>query len=235
LGRLSLTNVMIKVPATAAGVPAIEELTALGVNVNVTLLFSVGRYEQVIEAYLRGLERRARLGEPLDALASVASFFVSRIDVKADDLLDPDSPLRGEVAIANAHRAYGRYLERFAGERWEALRRQGASPQRPLWASTGTKDPAYSDVLYVERLIAPGVINTMPEKTLRSFADHGDVGHALDADLAEVDRALAQAADAGLDLSELTAELEREGVQSFRDSYAQLLGCIDSKLSAMAA
>jgi transaldolase len=234
-GRLKLPNVLIKVPATAAGVPAIEELTARGVNVNVTLLFSVDRYEQVIEAYLRGLERRARLGQPLDALASVASFFVSRVDAKADEFLEPSSPLRGEVAIANAHRAYGRYLEQFAGERWEALRRQGASPQRPLWASTGTKDPAYSDVLYVERLIAPGVINTMPEKTLRAFANHGDVGRALDADLAEVKRVLAQAAEAGLDLPELTAELEREGVQSFCDSYDQLLRCIESKLAAMAA
>jgi transaldolase len=234
-GRLSLPNVMIKVPATAAGVPAIEELTARGVNVNVTLLFAVERYEQVIEAYVRGLERRARLGEHLGALSSVASFFVSRVDAKADAHLEPDSPLRGEIAIANAHRAYGRYLERFAGERWEALRRQDASPQRPLWASTGTKDPSYSDVLYVERLIAAGVINTMPEKTLMAFADHGDVGHALDADLAEVERVLAQAAEAGLDLPELTAELEREGVQSFCESYDQLLRCIESKLTAIAA
>ncbi len=234
-GRLGLPNVMIKVPATAAGVPAIEELTARGVNVNVTLLFAVERYEQVIEAYLRGLERRARLGEHVRPISSVASFFVSRVDAKADARLEHDSPLRGKVAIANAHRAYGRYLERFAGERWEALRRHDSLPQRPLWASTGTKDPSYSDVLYVERLIAPGVINTMPEKTLRAFADHGDVGHALDADLAEVDRVLAQAAEAGLDLPELTAELEREGVQSFCDSYDQLLRCIESKLTAIAA
>jgi transaldolase len=233
--RLSLPNVMIKVPATAAGVPAIEELTARGVNVNVTLLFSLERYDQVIEAYLRGLERRAQHDERPDAPCSVASFFVSRVDAKVDARLEPDSPLRGEIAIANAHRAYGRYLERFAGERWEALRRQGASPQRPLWASTGTKDPAFSDVRYVERLIAPGVINTMPEKTLRAFADHGDIGHALDADLAEVERILAQAAQTGLDVPQLTAELEREGVQSFCDSYHQLLGCIESKLTAIAA
>jgi transaldolase len=234
-GRLDLPNTMIKVPATEAGAPAIEELTARGVNVNVTLLFSVDRYEQVIEAYLRGLERRARLGEPLSGIASVASFFVSRVDAKADARLEPDSPLRGEVAIANAHRAYGRYLERFAGERWEALSRQGAAPQRPLWASTGTKDPAYSDVLYVERLIAPGVINTMPEKTLRAFSDHGDLGHALDTDLTEAERVLAEAAEAGLDVPELTAELEREGVQSFCDSYNELLGCIESKLTTVAA
>ena len=233
-GRLDLPNVMIKVPATAAGAPAIEELTARGVNVNVTLLFSVDRYEQVIEAYLRGLERRVRLGEPINRIASVASFFVSRVDAKADAGLEPDSPLRGEVAIANAHRAYGRYMERFAGGRWKALRSQGALTQRPLWASTGTKDPAYSDVLYVERLIAPGVINTMPEKTLRAFADHGDVGHALDTDLTEAERVLAQAAEAGLDLAAITTELEREGVRSFCDSYHQLLGCIESKLTSVA-
>ena len=141
-------------PRRCAGVVAIEELTARGVNVNVTLLFAVARYEEVIEAYLRGLERRVVAGLPVRAIASVASFFVSRIDGKADSRLGADSALRGRVAIANAHRAYARYLARFAGARWEALRARGARPQRPLWASTGTKDPSYSDVLYVERLIA---------------------------------------------------------------------------------
>ena len=181
--RLDLPNVLIKVPATEAGVDAIEALTARGVNVNVTLLFSVERYEQVIEAYLRGLEHRVAAGKPVDEITSVASFFVSRIDTKADAVLAPNSPARGRVAIANAQHAYGRYLARFAGERWSRLRQHGARPQRPLWASTGTKDPSYSDVLYVERLIAPGVINTMPEKTLRAFADHGNVGRSLDSDL----------------------------------------------------
>ena len=232
--RLDLPNVMIKVPATESGVPAIEELTADGVNVNVTLLFSVERYEQVMEAYLRGLERRAHAGERVDGISSVASFFVSRVDAKADALLPPDSPLRGEVAIANAHRAYGRYLERFAGERWDALRAQGARQQRPLWASTGTKDPAYSDVLYVERLIAPGVVNTMPEQTLRAFADHGNVGRALDTNLGEAERVLAEAAKAGLVLDRITATLEREGVRSFCSSYNELLACIGSKLPALA-
>jgi transaldolase len=171
-GRLGLPNVMIKVPATAAGVPAIEELTARGVNVNVTLLFSVERYEQVIDAYLTGLERRAAAGEPPAGVASVASFFVSRVDTEADARLPANSPLRGKIAVANAHRAYGRYLARFSGRRWEALRRQGAAPQRPLWASTGTKDPHYSDVLYVEELIAPGVINTMPQQTHQACSPH---------------------------------------------------------------
>jgi transaldolase len=231
--RLDLPNVMIKVPATEAGVPAIEQLTAEGVNVNVTLLFSVERYEQVMEAYLSGLERRAEARQPIDGISSVASFFVSRVDAKVDAVLPTESPLRGEVAIANAHRAYGRYLQRFAGERWDALRALGARPQRPLWASTGTKDPAYSDVLYVERLIAPGVVNTMPEQTLRAFADHGNVGRALDTDLGEAERVLGDFAAAGLDLDGITATLEREGVRSFCNSYNELLACIDSKLPAL--
>ena len=171
---------MIKVPATEAGVPAIEELTARGINVNVTLLFSVARYEQVIDAYLTGLERRVSRGDPIDAIASVASFFVSRVDAKTDALLATGSDLRGRVAIANARLAYARYRDRFSDPRWLALREAGARPQRPLWASTATKDPAYSDVLYVEELIAPDVINTMPEATLRAFADHGDAGRAFD-------------------------------------------------------
>jgi transaldolase len=232
--RLARRNVMIKVPATAAGVPAIEELTARGVNVNVTLPFSVDRYEQVIDAYLRGLERRAAAGEPLGQIASVASFFVSRVDTKADAQLPPESPLRGQIAIANARRAHGRYLKRFGDRRWRALEAAGARPQRPLWASTGTKDPAYSDVLYVERLIAPGVVNTMPAKTLLAFADHGNVGRALDSDLSEGERLLSQAREAGLDLAHITGELEREGVQAFCDSYRELLDCIDSKLRAVA-
>lgn len=232
--RLALPNVMIKVPATAAGVPAIEELTARGVNVNVTLLFSVERYEQVINAYLAGLERRAAAGEPLAGVASVASFFVSRVDAEADVRLPVDSPLRGKVAVANAHRAYDRYLARFSGPRWEALRRRGAAPQRPLWASTGTKDPRYSDVLYVEELIAPGVINTMPEQTLRAFADHGTVKRVLDSDIITRQRILADAADAGLDLAAITAQLERAGVSAFWDSYRQLLDCIQSKLAVLA-
>jgi transaldolase len=233
--RIDRANVMIKVPATSAGVPAIEELTARGINVNVTLLFSVERYEQVIDAYLTGLERRAKLGGSLERIASVASFFVSRVDAKADPQLPGDSPLRGRLAIANAHNAYGRYLERFAGPRWERLLTVGARAQRPLWASTGTKDPTYSDVLYVEELIAPGVINTMPEQTLSAFAEHGDIGRALDTNLVEVERTLRAAEEAGIDLAKLTAELEREGVESFCASYRQLLACIESKLKTLAA
>jgi transaldolase len=223
--RLDRPNVMIKVPATTAGIGAIEELTARGVNVNVTLLFAIERYEAVMDAYLRGLERRLHAGEPIGAIASVASFFVSRVDAKADAQLPADSDLRGRLAIANAQLAYSRYLARFNDERWSALAAAGAGTQRPLWASTGTKDPSYSDVLYVEELIAPDVINTMPEATLRAFADHGDPTRGLDPSGA--DAVLRQARDAGIDLDAITGNLEREGVQSFCTSYRELLECIE--------
>jgi transaldolase len=228
--RIARPNAMIKVPATEAGIPAIEELTACGVNVNVTLLFSTARYEHVIDAYIAGLEQRAASGEAVDGIASVASFFVSRVDSKVDALLPAGSELRGRVAIANAHRAYARYSERFADERWLRLAELGARPQRPLWASTGTKDPAYSDVLYVEELIAPQVINTMPEATLRAFADHGNVGRVIDTNTRAADETLTAARDQGVDLDTVTAQLEREGVSSFCDSYHELLDCIETKV-----
>jgi transaldolase len=227
--RLDLPNVLIKVPATAAGVTAIEDLTAAGVNVNVTLLFSLGRYEEVIEAYERGLERRVAAGSPVDRIRSVASFFVSRVDAKADAVLSAGSPLRGEVAIANARLAYARYEERFGSERWQRLAEAGANEQRPLWASTGTKDPAYSDVHYVERLIAPNVISTMPEATLRAFAQHGEVPPPGGAEPRAPKEVLDAAAHEGVDLEAITHELEREGVEAFCDSYRELLGRIESK------
>jgi transaldolase len=226
-------NVMIKVPATAAGPAAIEELTARGVNVNVTLLFSVERYEQAIEAYLRGLEHRLDAGLAIEDIASVASFFVSRVDAKAASGLASDSPLRGRVAIANAQLAYARYRERFSGARWERLERGGARPQRPLWASTGTKDPALSDVLYVESLIAPGVVNTMPAKTLEAFADHGEATSTLGGDAAEARRVIEKARAEGIDLEAITAALERDGVDAFCDSYRELLGFVESRLRAV--
>jgi transaldolase len=233
--RLAQPNVMIKVPGTVAGLLAIEELTRRGVNVNVTLLFSIERYERVIDAYLRGLLARAREGEPVDQVVSVASFFLSRIDTKADAQLAPSSPARGQVALASARVAYQRCQAKFAGAGWDHLRDLGARPQKPLWASTGTKDPAYSDVLYVSELIGPGVINTMPEHTLRAFGDHGVVARTLDADPGAAERMLAAAAEAGLDLAAITAQLEREGVRSFCDSYHQLLGCIERKVATMDA
>jgi transaldolase len=226
--RLARPNVMIKVPATDAGIPAIEELIARGVNVNITLLFSLARYEQVIDAYLAGLERRVAAGQPVDAIASVASFFVSRVDAKADARLPVGSELRGRLAIANARCAYGRYRERFADRRWSALRDAGARSQRPLWASTGTKDPAYSDVLYVQELIAPDVINTMPEKTLHAFADRGDATRDFTESIAASAETIRRIGHAGVDLAAITAELEREGVRSFCDSYHDVLRCVES-------
>jgi transaldolase len=225
---------MIKVPGTEAGLSAIEELTRQGVNVNVTLLFSIQRYEQVIDAYLRGLRARADAGQPIESITSVASFFLSRIDSKVDPQLPDDSPLRGQVAIASARVAYQRYLTKFAGPAWEALEQAGARRQRPLWASTGTKNPAYSDVLYVSELVGPDVVNTMPDHTLHAFADHGQVSRTLDADSEAARQALADAALAEVDLAAVTAELEREGVQAFCDSYHQLLDCIQSKLGTLA-
>jgi transaldolase len=232
--RLDRPNVMIKVPGTEAGLGAIEELTRRGVNINVTLLFSIERYEQVIDAYLRGLSSRLHAGESLDSIRSVASFFLSRIDTKVDAQLPDDSPVRGRVALASARVAYQRYLAKFAGPDWERLEQAGATRQRPLWASTGTKNPDYSDLLYVSELIGPDVVNTMPEKTLRAFADHGHVNRTLDADPDAAERVLGEARAAGIDLEAITGELEREGVGSFCESYRELLGCIESKLTAVA-
>jgi transaldolase len=231
--RLGEPNVMIKVPGTEAGLPAIEELTRRGVNVNITLLFSVERYEQVIDAYVRGLAARAEAGEPLGSIASVASFFLSRIDTKVDAQLAEDSPLRGATALASARSAYQRYLEKFSSGEWERLEQAGARRQRPLWASTGTKNPDYSDVLYIEQLIGPDVVSTMPEATLRAFADHGRVSGTLAADVPAAQEALAGVVAAGVDLVTVTSELEREGVRSFCDSYRQLLGCIESKVDVV--
>jgi transaldolase len=231
--RLAEPNVMIKVPATEAGLVAIEELTRLGVNVNVTLLFAVERYEQVIEAYLRGLAARAGEGRSVAGIASVASFFVSRIDSKVDPLLPPASLLRGRVAVANARLAYRSFETAFSGPAWEAFKELGAHPQRPLWASTGTKDQLYSDVLYVSELIGPDVINTMPEATLLAFADHGIVARTVDAEAGQPVEVLGAAARARVDMQQITAELERDGVRAFCASYDELLRCIDEKLQAL--
>jgi len=229
--RLDAPNLMIKVAATRAGIRAIQELTARGVNVNVTLLFSLSRYEQALGAYMDGLERRVGSGSPLTAVCSVASFFVSRVDAAIDDRLPPESPLVGRIAIANAHHAYARYLQVVQGSRWKRLEAHGARPQRTLWASTGNKNREYSDVRYVQELIAPGVINTMPLATLRAFADHGDVGSSMGADASTAESLLGELVEAGVDFAAVTDELERQGVESFRDSYRELLRCIEARMA----
>src|SRR3954449_684044 len=183
--RIDRPNVLIKVPGTEAGVQAFEELTAAGVSVNVTLLFSVTRYEEIAEAYLRGLERRLEAGEPIDRLASVASFFVSRVDGKVDKRLEElgRTELQGKAGVANARVAYASFQRLFSGERWERLAAAGANVQRPLWASTSTKNPAYPDTLYVDALIGPDTVNTMPDATIEAFADHGTLARRVDADV----------------------------------------------------
>ena len=232
--RLDRPNVMIKVPGTEAGLPAIEQLTRQGLNINITLLFSIERYEQVIDAYQRGLTARAQDGKPIDHITSVASFFLSRIDTKVDPQLPEDSPLRGRVAVASARVAYQRFLSKFSGPAWEDLRAKGAKLQLPLWASTGTKNEAYSDTLYVAELIGPDVINTMPDHTLKAFADHGEVARTVDADPGGAAATLEAAKDAGIDLTAVTDELEREGVKTFCASYDELSEGIESKLSTVA-
>jgi transaldolase/glucose-6-phosphate isomerase len=230
--RFGRPNAMIKVPGTVEGIPAIEELTTDGVNVNVTLLFSVERYREAAEAYLRGLERRVAAGQPVDGVVSVASFFVSRVDTAVDRLLE-GSALRGTVAVANARRAYALFLDLLGSERWRALESAGANLQRPLWASTGTKNPAYSDVLYVEELVAPNTVNTMPEHTLTAFRDHGEVRPFGRQGMEEAERTLGAAAQAGVDLDAVTARLLEEGVASFDRSYRALLAAIEGSVAAL--
>jgi transaldolase len=180
------------------------------------------------------MERRVAAREPLAGVSSVASFFVSRVDAAADSQLAPDSPLRGRIAIANAQRAYARYREMLEAPRWKRLEALGARPQRPLWASVGTKDNSYSDVRYVQELIAPDVISTMPPKTLRAFANHGDVGGSLGKDAGVAEQLIDELAAAGIDFAPLTYELERRGVEAFRDSYHQLLRSIEERIAVLA-
>jgi len=227
-------NVMIKVPGTREGWPAIERLLTDGINVNITLLFSLDHYRQVAEAYLRALEARRDAGQPIDRVASVASFFVSRVDTEVDRRLDPASSLRGKVAIANAQLAYAWFRELLEGRRWRAVAAAGAKPQRLLWASTGTKDPAYSDVLYVDSLIGADTINTLPPQTLQLFEDHGTVRETLPADLAEARRVMDRLRGAGVDFDDVTRVLEEEGIEKFAKSFEALLGVIAGKRKALA-
>lgn len=229
-GRIDRPNIFIKIPGTAEGVAAIEESIFAGINVNVTLLFSLAAYDAIHEAFIRGLERRVEAGLPVDDVHSVASFFVSRVDTAVDAELPEGSPLRGRAAVANAKLAYQHFVATIAGDRWQALAVQGARAQRPLWASTGTKNPAYSDVLYVDSLIGPATVNTMPEATIAAFADHGTVARTVDADVDGAKAELAGIAAAGVDLDAVTKQLELDGVKSFSASFDSLLGTIQERL-----
>jgi len=233
-------NLMIKIPGTAAGVPAIAATIAAGINVNVTLLFSIEAYKAVALAFVAGLEQRVERGEPIDRIASVASFFVSRIDSKIDDKIDAGTggdaakAIKGKVAIANAKLAYAWYEEFVASDRWQRLAAKGAMPQRLLWASTGTKNPDYSDVLYLDTLIGKDTVNTVPPKTLDAFRDHGTVAQTLNADVDGARHVMAEADRLGLDLPGVTDTLVEEGVASFSKAFDDLLDSIAAKHPATA-
>jgi len=231
-------NLLVKIPATMPGLPAIEECTAKGTSINITLIFSLERYKAVVEAYLRGLERLVASGGDPSTVASVASFFVSRVDSEADKRLDEAGrpELKGKLAIANAKLAYQHYLEAFSDERWKYLEGKGATKQRCLWASTSTKNPEYRDVMYVEELIGPETVNTMPLETIRAFQEHGAVrGDTVLEGIDEAHDLLRQLAEAGVDYDDVTATLEEEGVQKFADSFEQIVDSIREKRGALAA
>jgi transaldolase len=234
-------NLYIKIPATAAGIPAIADTLAEGINVNVTLIFSLARYEQVIGAFFEGLERAKGNGHDLHALTSVASFFVSRVDVEVDKRLDAiggaaAAALRGKAAIANARLAYQLFEEKFASDRWKALAAAGARVQRPLWASTGVKDPSYDDTRYVVELVAPDTVNTAPEKTIDAVVDHGVIrGDTVRGTYAESRKVFDDLAALGMDLPDVFDTLEREGVQKFDTSWAQLIATVQGALDQAAS
>jgi transaldolase len=231
-------NLMVKIPATKPGLAAIEDAIASGRSINITLIFSLRRYEEVAESYLRGLERLIAAGGDPGRVASVASFFVSRIDTEADRRLDEiggHEHLRGRLAIANARLAYQRYKEIFAGPRWEYVASKGATPQRLLWASTSTKNPRYRDTLYVDELIGPETVNTMPEETIIAYQDHGDPRPRLESEAEQARSLLDELALAGVDYDEVTETLEREGVQKFSDSFDELMGALGEKLASLVA
>lgn len=244
--RVDRPNLMIKIPATKAGLPAITAAIAAGLNVNVTLIFSLARYAEVMEAYIAGLEKRVKTGLPLDPIASVASFFVSRIDTKVDQRLqriidseaaqkDAAEALLGKAAVASARLAYAYFKQVFSSERYHKLNKAGAYVQRPLWASTSTKNPAYRDVIYVEELIGPNTVNTMPPQTLHAFLDHGQVRMSLEEDLESARQVMDDLEALGIFMADVTRELEEEGVQSFSDAFTVLLEAVDSRRQAAAA
>lgn len=232
-------NLMVKIPATDAGIPAISRVLAEGISVNVTLIFGLERYRQVMDAYLTGLERAAANGHDLSTIHSVASFFVSRVDAEVDARLEAtgaSTTLGGKAALANARVAHRAYAEVFSSERWALLAAQGARIQRPLWASTGVKNPAYSDTLYVTDLVVAGTVNTMPEATMKAFADHGNVdGDKVSTLYTQADEVISDLADVGVDLDDVISKLEREGVEKFVVSWNELLETVASQLEGSSA
>jgi transaldolase len=234
-------NLMVKIPSTPAGVPAIRQALAEGININITLIFSLENYGQVAEAYLSALEERSSKGQDISRIASVASFFVSRVDVLVDNMLQDEKEtvdaseqqkleaLKGKIAIANARLAYQEFKQLFSGPRFAALQQRGARVQRPLWASTGAKNPVYRDVMYVEELIGPDTVNTMPLATIESFHDHGQVRLSIEDQLPEAKAQLDALADVGIHYDQVTRQLQEEGVQKFVDSFRKLFQCIETK------
>jgi len=236
--RVERRNLYVKIPATEPGLPAIEDCIARGKSINVTLIFSLARYRAVVDAYLRGLERLVAGGGDPTGVSSVASFFVSRVDTETDRRLAElgNTKLQGKLGIANAKLAYNHFTEAFSGERWEFLASKGASKQRPLWASTSTKNPAYRDVMYVEELIGPLTVDTMPPETIEAFQDHGEVrGDTVLEGWPEAERLLVELRDAGIDYDDVVETLEAEGVQKFADSFDELLDGIRGKRGQLAA
>jgi transaldolase len=238
-------NVMVKVPGTVEGAVAVRRLIAEGINVNITLLFAIEAHDRVIEAYMAGLEDRVKARQPIDGLASVASFFVSRVDTEIDKRLDamiakaqPAEKerlqlLKGRAAIANAKLAYRLFRQKFSGPRWEALAKQGARVQRPLWASTSTKNPAYRDVMYVEDLIGPDTVDTMPPATIEAFADHGVVEKTVDKKVAVAEGLLKEIEAAGISVREVTGKLLVDGIASFQKSFDELIAGLESKIGSL--
>jgi transaldolase len=231
-------NLFVKIPATKEGLPAIEESIARGIPINVTLIFSLERHREVAEAYLRGLERLIESGGDPSRLASVASFFVSRVDTEADKRLDEiggHDELKGKLAIANAKLAYQSYKEIFSGDRWQALEAKGASPQRCLWASTSTKNPDYPDTIYVEELVGPETVNTMPRELIEAVQDHGEIENRLEQDLDGARKLLEDLEHAGIDYDDVVETLEREGVEKFAKSFKELFADVESKRDQLVA
>ena len=237
--RINRRNLMVKIPGTEAGLAPIQQMIAEGRSINVTLIFSLPRYEKVIEAYIAGLEQLAADPDAdLSRVASVASFFISRVDVEVDKRLEANGSddalaLRGKAAVAQGKLAYKLFQEKFAGERWSALAARGARVQRPLWASTGAKNPDYSDTLYVDELIGPDTVNTLPDATLDAFVDHGTVARRVDADVGDAEAVWANLPGVGVDMDDVADQLEREGVASFAAAFDELIAALEAKAATL--